>query len=149
MSIDPRLFYDIRQAEGCSLNAYRDNLGKWTIGYGHLLDQEQDWTGHTIDQATANAMLVADIEARATQAQQTIEWPYLDTPCRCNAVIECIFNLGVGNWTSEFPATRLSIRQQRWQSAHDNLLNSPLWVKQVGLTRVTRLANYLLWGAYP
>lgn len=144
--IDPRLMADIQRSEGCRLEAYQDTLGNWTIGYGHLLPQGEI---PPITQGQADAWLAADIAARALQAQTTPEWSYLDTPCRCNAVVECIFNLGAGHWTAEFPATRAAIRRQDWQSAHNNLLASPTWIKQVGLERVQRLANYLLWGAYP
>jgi GH24 family phage-related lysozyme (muramidase) len=156
VSTDPRLLKDIKEAEGCPVDkpsglpvAYKDKLGNWTAGYGHLLIQTFDWTGHTWGWDTVDSWLLTDIQTRARQAMQTAEWQYLDTPCRCNAVVECIFNLGEKHWVDEFPATRASIRQQNWQESHDNLLASPLWIKQVGIARVTRLASYLLWGAYP
>lgn len=161
MIIDPRLIADIKKAEGCPIDkasglpvAYKDSLGYWTAGYGHLLDQSQDWTGKTFSWETfswdqVNQWLADDLQKFVLEAQKTPEWQYLDTPCRCNAVIECIYNLGVEHWTQEFPGTRAAIRRQDWQSAHDNLMKSPLWIKEVGIGRVQRLANYLLWGAYP
>ena len=147
MTPDPRLLADIQRAEGCSLTAYRDTRGNWTIGYGHLLSDPPQWT--TISQAAANALLATDVAARVVQAQSLPEWPSLDTPCRQNAVIECVFNLGLGHWRSEFPGTRSAIVSQNWQAAHDKLLQSPLWIAQVGIGRVTRLAQYLLLGQYP
>lgn len=156
MVIDPRLLADIMHAEGCPVDhasglpvAYKDGLGNWTAGYGHLLDQSIDWTGHTWPWATVQGWLETDIQARAVQAQALPEWVALNTPCRQNAVIECVFNLGAKHWTSEFPATRRSIQAKDWQGSHDHLLASPLWIKQVGLARVTRLASYLQWGVYP
>lgn len=154
--IDRRLIEDIKRAEGCPVDkttglpiAYKDSLGFATAGYGHLLDQHIDWTGNTWPWDVVNGWLSDDIQKRVVQAQRTPEWGYLDTDCRCNAVVECIYNLGVDHWVNEFPGTRAAIRQQNWQLAHDKLLASPLWIKQVGLGRVTRLANYLLTGAYP
>ena len=144
--IDPRLVADVAAAEGCSLTAYRDTLGNWTIGYGHLLEDPPQW--NTIDAGTARNLLAQDLAARAAQAATLPEWPALDTPCRQNAVIECVFNLGLAHWEG-FHATRAAIQAGNWQSAHDNLLNSPTWIAQVHLPRVQRLANYLLWGAYP
>jgi GH24 family phage-related lysozyme (muramidase) len=145
---DPRLVADISNAEGCRLTAYKDGLGNWTIGFGHLLDQSVDWTGHTITAAVALQLLALDIDTKTHEAQSLPEWASLDTPCRQNAVIECVFNLGVRHWTSEFPATRRSIQAQDWAAAQANLLNSPEWVAQVGRARVARLAGYLQSGSY-
>jgi GH24 family phage-related lysozyme (muramidase) len=154
---DPRLLADLRKAEGCPLDkatglpkAYKDGLGNWTGGYGHLLDQSIDWTGQVFGWDVVNSWLAMDTDDEAIpHAQSLPEWAALDTPCRQNAVIEAVFNLGLSHWEAEFPATRAAIRVQNWQSAHDNLLRSPLWIKEVGLARVTRLATYLLTGQYP
>lgn len=147
--MDPRLVADIQRAEGCRLVAYKDTLGNWTIGYGHKLEAGIDWSGHEITQATAVSLLQGDIAERAEQAQTLSEWPSLDTPCRQNTVIECVYNLGLGTWQRDFPGTRSAIVSQDWQAAHDKLLQSPLWIKEVGIGRVTRLAQYLLAGSYP
>ena len=151
MSIDPRLIHDIQWAEApggvAVLKGYADGGGVPTAGYGHT--GVDVFIGRVYTQQQCDDWLAADLERFSLRAQTTPEWPFLDTPCRCNAVIEAIYNLGDGHWISEFPGTRAAIRQQNWQSAHDNLLASPLWIKEVGPERVTRLANYLLWGAYP
>lgn len=145
--MDPRLVRDIKQAEGCELTAYQDTLHYWTIGYGHLLpNQEKDWKGHTITQEQADAYLMEDLAQAQSRCMHLLEWPDLDTPCRQNAVIELEFNMG-GKWI-KFYKTRLDIGNQDWKSAHDDLLHS-LWAKQVGATRSNRIANYLLTGQYP
>lgn len=156
MLIDARLLTDLMHAEGCPVDhasglpvAYKDGLGNWTGGYGHLLDQTIDWTGVTWTWEMVKGWLSTDVQKKAAQAVQLSEWPMLDTGCRQNAIIECLFNLGAVHWISEFPATRASIRAKDWPRAHDNLLHSPKWIAQVGLGRVTRLANYLLTGVYP
>lgn len=61
----------IEQSEGCQLEAYKDTLGLWTIGWGHLLQpQGIDWTGSTIDQAQADQWLDEDTaQARVLAAQ--------------------------------------------------------------------------------
>src|ERR1700726_3633030 len=102
--MDPRLLQDINLAEGRSLKAYKDDLGNWTIGVGHLLDKARDdWTGYTISPAQSNAYLTQDLSEKQTQAEGQPEWKSLNTPCRQNAVIECVFNLGIGHWVREFP----------------------------------------------
>jgi GH24 family phage-related lysozyme (muramidase) len=152
---DPRLVADISKAEGCPVDtatglpvAYKDGKGFWTIAWGHLLDQTIDWTGHTITWDLARQLLALDLDEKTHEAQSLPEWASLDTPCRQNAVVECVFNLGVKHWTSEFPATRRSIQAQEWAAAQANLLNSPEWIAQVGRARVARLAGYLLSGSY-
>jgi lysozyme len=143
--MDLDLVRDIKTAEGFSLTAYKDSLGLWTIGYGHLMDQTKDWTGFTTTQNQADGTLIADITNAQTKAEKLSEWSCLDTPCRQNAVIELVFNMG-DKW-KQFAQTRLDIQNKNWQKAHDDLLDS-LWAKQVGAVRSTRLARYLLTGRY-
>lgn len=146
--MDPRLIADVNLAEGRRLVAYRDPKGFWTAGVGHKLDQSRDWTNVVFSAAQCDAWLAADLQADQQQASILPEWGALDTPCRQNAIIEAIFNLGVGHWTTEFPHTRDAIMAKDWSGAYRNLLDSPEWIADVGITRVTRLANYLLTGSY-
>lgn len=146
--IDSQLLADVSAAEGCRLIAYRDTLGNWTIGYGHLLDQTIDWTGHEITQATANDLLTQDLESHRTQCLGLPEYSSLDTPTRINALVECVFNLGVRHWTAEFPQTRKALQAQDWQGAATHLMQSPGWIHEVGLKRVARLADYFQNGSY-
>lgn len=144
----PELLRDLKQAEGVRLTAYKDTLGNWTIGVGHLLPSFRDWTGYTITEEQADAFLESDGQEVEADADLLPEWPCLDTPCRQNAVLECLFNLGAPKWRREFPKTRAAISDQNWQAAHDALMDSPLWIKQVGEARVQRIANYLKTGVY-
>lgn len=151
----PQLIANIKAAEGCPIDtttglpkAYKDGLGYWTGGYGHLLDQTVDWTGQVFGWDVVNAWLASDLNEATTETETTPEWAQLDTLTRQDAVTECVYNLGLDHWEKEFPGTRRAIQAQNWQAAHDNLLASPLWIKQVGLARVTRLAGYLLSGSY-
>ena len=144
--MDQRLVEDIKKSEGCKLVAYKDSLGFWTIGYGHLLwPQSQNWSGYTITQEIAGCWLEDDIIKAQNKAYLLPEWTSLDTDCRRNAVIELEFNIS-DKWRS-FTKTREAIMGRDWKVAHDELLNS-LWAKQVGAVRSTRIANYLLTGEY-
>lgn len=152
---DPRLIADITKAEGCPTDkatglpiAYKDGKGLWTIAWGHLLDQSIDWTGHVITWDAARQLLALDLDDHEKQAQSLPEWASLDTPCRQNAVIEAVYNLGIKHWASEFPHARSSILAQNWASAESDVLASPLWIKDVGLARVTRIAHYIGTGQY-
>jgi len=145
--VDPRLLADVKAGEGCKLVAYKDTLGFWTIGYGHLLfPQSKDWSGYTESQDNADQDLVQDLIHAQANAMLLPEWASLDTPCRQNAVTELVFNMGLSHWKG-FIKCRTDIQNQNWQCAHDELLNS-LWAKQVGQQRSNRLADYLLNGQY-
>lgn len=144
--MDSRLLADIKQAEGCKLEAYTDTKGFWTIGYGHLLpDQSKDWKGYIISQYQADSWLEDDLEQARARCMHLHEWPCLDTVCRQNALIELEFNMA-GKWM-KFLKTRQDIYNQNWQAAHDDLLDSA-WAKEVGPTRSKRIAKYLLTGEY-
>jgi GH24 family phage-related lysozyme (muramidase) len=150
-----QLVANVAAAEGCPKDAdgnavaYKDSLGNWTIGYGHLLQAGIDWAGHTITTDVANELLSQDLDERAEQCATLPEWAALDTQARQDGVVECVFNLGLGHWSSEFPRTRSALQAKLWQSAAVNLLNSPQWVSQVGLKRVQRIAQQIQSGAYP
>lgn len=144
---DPRLLADIQGAESCVLTAYKDSRGFWTIGWGHLLDQSKDWTGHTWTQAQADAQLTIDIDNAALDAENLPEWRCLDTDCRRNAAIELVFNMGVFTW-HKFTRTRAAIQIRDWPTVHAELLASA-WAGEVHAKRANRLANYLLTGVYP
>lgn len=146
MLVDPILYGTLQRAEGLVLRAYPDGGGVLTIGYGHTgnvlpgmtctIEQARKWLYDDADKATAWTVHLS-------------EYPQLDTQARRNAVTEAVFNLGVGTWTNEFPKTRQSIADQDWEMAYRNCLASPEWIKDVGLSRVSRIATLLRAGVYP
>jgi lysozyme len=146
MTIDPRLESDIKNAEGCNLAAYKDTEGFWTVGYGHKLPLGTDYSGHSITADEALRFLDDDIAVAITFATSLPEYPALDSACRRNAIIELSFNMH-GHWYG-FHDCRAALAAQKWKTAHDDLLDSK-WAVQVGPTRSTRLANYILNGLYP
>lgn len=141
-----RLASQLKQAEGVRNEAYRDSLGLWTAGVGHLLDQSRDWTGVVFTSDQVDAWLDADLDTAIHFAEQLLEWPQLDTAARQEAVVELVFNMGLSHW-KQFAHCRMAITKKDWQTAHDQLLDS-LWAKQVGAARSTRLANNLLTGEF-
>ena len=54
MKVSDRGIKLIQEFEGCSLVPYQDIVGKWTIGYGHLIRPTDDFDAPlTLSQATA------------------------------------------------------------------------------------------------
>jgi lysozyme len=81
------------QFEGCKLEAYLDQVGKPTIGYGHTVGVQM---GDTCSQAQAEAWLAQDVE----WAVQTVNL-YVTialTQGEFDALVDFTFNLGSGSF---------------------------------------------------
>lgn len=146
--IDDRLARDIDAAENNELTAYKDSLGNWTIGRGHLLPAPapgKSWAGFTILPAVSDRYFFDDLISAITFAQKLPEYEKCDTDCRRNALVEICFNMR-GKW-HEFVKARAALVEQNWQGVHDELLDSA-WHAQVK-GRAERIANYFLNGDYP
>ena len=143
---DSRLIEAIKKAEGFKLKAYKDSVGLWTIGYGHLLrDQEQDYSGYSITEEEATALLMADLKVARTNVLALSLTGV--NGVRIGAIIELMFNMG---------PHRLAGFHKMWAAWHLNdyataakeLLDSK-WAEQVGPARSERIASMIETGAYP
>jgi GH24 family phage-related lysozyme (muramidase) len=151
MAVDPRLERDIGSAEAPGgvpvLTAYKDSLGYWTIGRGHLLEpQEHDWTGYSITAQQEQMLFDTDIMTAEHFAQRLPEWAACDTACRQNALIELCFNMR-GKWLG-FTHCRQAWQAKNWPEAKAQLLDSE-WADEVHAVRADRIGNYILTGEYP
>jgi GH24 family phage-related lysozyme (muramidase) len=145
--MDSRLIADVNAAEGRRLCAYKDSLGNWTAGVGHRLPYGIDFTNICYTNAQVDAWLKSDLESAERDAAGLAEWVHLTTPCRQNAVIELIFNMGLGTYR-EFVKMRAAMIVENWTLAGIELLTS-VWAKQVGTGRARRIGGYLFNGFYP
>ena len=80
------------QFEGCRLVAYQDQVGVWTIGYGHTGSGVV--SGLTITQDQAIDLLASDVAASAAyvNAAVTVELQQNEF----DALVDFVFNLGRG-----------------------------------------------------
>lgn len=91
----------VQEFEGCYLNAYKDIVGVWTIGYGHTgkVNGKAIASGMKITKEQASELLRADLQEHAN---------YVDNPSFCpvtkslnanqrDALISFCFNVGPGN----------------------------------------------------
>jgi lysozyme len=76
--------------EGCSLTAYQDMVGVWTIGYGHT--GRDVLPGLTITQDQANALLASDIAGAAAYVNQIVTTALQQN--QFDALVDFVFNLG-------------------------------------------------------
>jgi lysozyme len=83
------------QFEGCRLTAYQDQVGVWTIGYGHT---GPDVTPQlTITQDQAQDLLVQDVSSAAACVNNVVTLQLSQD--EFDALVDFVFNLGVGAFT--------------------------------------------------
>ena len=92
MKASKTLINAVKGFEGLRLKAYYDSAGVATIGYGHTRGVKM---GQCITEAEAEQMLEQDLW-EAGRFANTI--PELNTQGRYDAVVDFIFNLGVGRF---------------------------------------------------
>jgi lysozyme len=122
--------------EGFRAAAYRDTVGKLTIGYGFCVDAG-------ISQFAAAALLVAQAQERA-QALAGFWWAQGLDEARMSVVIEIAFNDGLAGLL-HFPKMLAGIGAKNWQAAHDECLDSD--AARALPARYKTLAQILLTGA--
>lgn len=89
-------FSRLKEFEGLRLTAYKCAGGKWTIGYGHTKGVRE---GQRIDERTASRLLEEDVEYFESFLAKE---PYAEdiTQGQWDALVDFLFNLGVGNFLS-------------------------------------------------
>lgn len=80
------------QFEGCRLVAYQDQVGVWTIGYGHTGPEVV--AGLAITQAQAETYLEADVASAAACVNRLVGVPLSQE--EFDALVDFVFNLGQG-----------------------------------------------------
>jgi lysozyme len=96
----------VKQSEGCSLYAYQDPVGIWTIGYGHTGPEVKPDTSWT--EAQADAQLAADLQIACEGMLKEVRVPL--TQGQCDALTDFVFNLGAGNLRTSTLLRKLNMR---------------------------------------
>lgn len=128
----------LKTEEGFRAVAYRDSIGRLTIGYGFCVDAG-------ISQFAAEALLASQAQERA---QQLLSYPWyqaLDDP-RASVLIDLAFNNGTEGLL-HFTKMLAAISAKNWQIAHDELLDSQ--AARALPARYQELAEILLTGVIP
>ena len=126
---------ELLRDEGVRLEAYRDTLGNWTIGVGHLLGDAPRMT--RITQQEADALLDYDIDSAEALAMTLVPNPDARaTGSRWRAIVNMTFNLGPR--LAQFHKFLAALDHSQWDAAADEMLQSK-WATQVG-ARANRLA---------
>jgi lysozyme len=113
------------QFEGCKLIAYQDQVGIWTLGYGHIHGIRQ---GMTCTQEQAERWLLEDVVEAESAVNRYVSVPL--TQNQYDALVDMVFNVGVGNFRSSTLLRLLNI------GAYDRAANEfERWNKAGGIVR--------------
>lgn len=138
---DPELIAALKRDEGLRLNAYKDTVGVWTIGYGHTGPDIKP--GLVWNQGKAESALIEDVKEHNAKLLKALPWIKNLDPVRRRALQNMAFNLGVDGLLG-FKNTLEAVRTGRYNQAASGMLNSK-WAKQVK-GRAVRLAQEMLTG---
>lgn len=88
----------IKRFEGLRLRVYQDSAGKWTIGYGHLVQPGERFYpyGTVIDITSdeADALLAQDMADAELEVSTVVRVPL--SPNQHDALVSFVFNVGGG-----------------------------------------------------
>jgi len=79
--------------ESCKLTAYQDQVGVWTIGWGHT--GKDVYEGCTMTQEEADTTLLDDLQKTARGVEACVKVPISDN--QFGALVSFAFNVGLGN----------------------------------------------------
>lgn len=116
----------IKEQEGCRLTAYKDSLGMWTAGVGHLLDQTIDWTDCTFTQDMVDTWLDSDIKHALTIASDFPHWTELGD---VRQAVLCSMCFQLGYKPLHWPKFMAALQAQDYAAAALAGLDS-LWHQQ-------------------
>lgn len=139
-----RLIEMLRHEEGVRYKPYKDHLGYWTIGVGHLIDPRKGakWVEGPLTDAQVDALLEDDI-ARVERGLP--EWMRELDPVRYAIMVDMAFQMGVAGLMG-FKNTLAHVRAGRYTQAADNMQQS-LWYRQTP-NRANRRIKEMITGEY-
>ena len=130
---------ELIEEEGLSLSCYKDTLGNWTIGVGHLLKSRCD----DISLEYAGKLLKDDISEAQTKLREKLPvYTELDH-VRQYVLLSMCFNLGIGKLLS-FKKMLLALENKNYELAAHEMKDS-LWYRQVK-RRADKLINLMRKG---
>lgn len=148
------LMKELRDDEGDKLIAYRDHLGYWTIGVGHLLDPMRGANpapfgidlrhGTPITRGQSELLLVQDIEAKSKGLDAVAPWWRGLSPNRQRVVLNMSFQLGVAGFMA-FKKAIAAMKVGNFVRAAEEMGDSK-WAKQDTPARAQRLISRMIVG---
>jgi lysozyme len=116
--------------EGLRTKPYKDSLGLWTVGVGHLIGDGKTLPAamdREFSQQEIMAMFEEDFTKHYAIAQRTPGWDKANDIGK-GAMIDLAFNMG--QWWNKFPNTAKALASGDWKGASAGLRDSK-WFSQV------------------
>lgn len=117
----------IKEHEGLRLKRYKCPTGHWTIGYGHLILEHENYKNITLEQA--NEIFEKDFQKHYEQAKLFPNFDELPFSKQC-VIVDMCFNLG-GNFFYKWPKFTKYMTEGNYVAAANEIKNSKYY-KQVG-----------------
>jgi lysozyme len=118
----------IKEHEGFRNTIYKDSLGFATIGYGHLVKEDDPFVeGHTYSQKLLNDYFELDFTNAVVGAERLLGNQAMNYKAKC-VIIEMVFQLGMTG-VSKFKNTLKAVKEEDWDTAADEMLDS-VWAEQ-------------------
>lgn len=151
------LVQQLTRDEGRKLNAYKDSLGLWTIGVGHLIDPSRGAhppkgmkmpngvidTACSITSEQCDALLSEDIAEHTAALHKALPWVTDMDAVRHAVLVNMTFNMGIAKLIC-FKNTLSLIKDRKWDEASKAMLQSK-WATQVK-GRADRLSQQMRTG---
>ena len=130
----------IKKHEGFVAKVYLDSLGKQTIGYGHLLTEEDDFVeGVIYDKDILEALFDKDFD-KAKQGMEELVGTLDIAMAAKGIIIEMVFQLGKTG-VSKFKNMFAALNEFDYTRAAEEMLNSA-WYRQTP-SRCEELSNLM------
>lgn len=110
---------DLIRDEGHRTTAYKDSLGRWTIGVGHCIDT----AGLTVPFQFVDDLLASDIASCMTEVNAGCSWASALSEPRQRVLVEMCFNLGIAGLLG-FKRMLLACQEGRFTDAGIELVTS-------------------------
>lgn len=122
----------IKRHEGVRTKPYKDSLGLWTVGVGHLIGDGKSLPPEynrefTMDEI--NRIFAKDYVHHKQAAEKIPGYSKLDEKGKA-ALIDLTFNMGP-SWYRKWPILQKQLKEGDTEGAAENL-ESSLWYRQVG-----------------
>ena len=140
-----KLIEMLKVHEGVETHAYRDTVGKMTIGVGRNIDADD---GLGLSMQEVEYLLGNDIERVEQELVGALPWTIdllvIDSP-RFDALVDLCFNLGLPRFLN-FVKALDACADEDWDRAADEFMDSR-WAKQVG-NRAIEITEMIRTGEY-
>jgi GH24 family phage-related lysozyme (muramidase) len=130
----------IKKHEGFLSKVYLDSLGKQTIGYGHLLTEEDEFVeGVIYDKDILEALFEKDFNTAVQGATELLQGVNVSLVAK-EVIIEMVFQLGKTG-VSKFKKMFEALKNNDYSRAAAEMLNSA-WYRQTP-SRCEELSNLM------